>query len=253
MGFWQQVVQLWNGFSPEYRLYIIVILAVIPLTVAGIVAGYRVNAVFRRYSSTTAECGLTAAEVARRMLDSNDCRHVTVTRGRGHLTDCYDPRTQTITLSESVYGSRSVAAIGVACHEAGHAVQHARKFVFATVRLKLVPAVNFANRLFFPILLIGMIFGFASPYSLLGTVLIWIGVGVFGLSMLFSLVTLPTEFDASRRAQAALKSEFFSSQEAAASRKVLRAAAMTYVVAFLLSLVQFLRFLALLLLSRRRD
>lgn len=252
-SFWSNVAEIWNSMTPEYRLYIVVIACFIPLTVAGIIASIRVNTVFAKYQAMPAECGLTAAEVARRMLNDNGLYMVAIKKGGGHLTDCYDPRSQSITLSQSVYDSTSVGAIAVACHEAGHAVQHANKFVFATLRLKLVPVVNFANQLLFPILLVGMLLGFASPYSLFGTVLIWIGVVIFGLSLLFSLVTLPTEFDASRRAQAALKEGYFSSIEAAGSRRVLTAAAMTYVVSFLMSLLQFLRFFALLLMTRRRD
>lgn len=247
------LIELWNSFSSEYKLYVIVIALFIPVTILGVVASVKVNSTFNKYSAMISSCGLTAAEIARKVLDENGLYSVGIVRIAGNLTDHFDPRTQVVSLSESVYSSRSVAAIGVACHEVGHAVQHAKKFVFSSLRIKLVPVVNFASRMLFPLIFVGMLLGFASPYTLFGTVLIWAGVAMFGLSMLFSLVTLPTEFDASRRAQAALKSGYLSSVEAAASRKVLTAAAMTYVVSFLMSLLQFLRFFALLLMTRKRN
>lgn len=249
---WEVIKSFWLSYSPEYRFYLVVIALFIPLTVAGIIAQVKVNSTFRK-CEVPSGCGLTAAQVARRVLDRNGLQRVQIVRIGGHLTDNFNPTTNTLSLSQSVYNSTSISAIGVACHEAGHAIQHAQHYFFAGLRLKLVPVVNFANRMLFPILLIGMLFGFASPYTLIGRIFIWAGVIVFGLSMLFSLVTLPTEFDASARAQKELKENYFSSQEAALSRKVLTAAAMTYVVSFLMSLIQFLRFFALLLMSRNRS
>ena len=245
-------IDFWNSFTPEYRFYLIVVALFSPLTIAGFIAQIKVNSTFNR-CNVKANCGLTAAQVARRVLDRNGLYNVQSVRIAGHLTDNFNPRTNTLSLSQSVYGSFSISAIGVACHEAGHAIQHAKKYVFSSLRIKLVPIVNFANSALFPLLLVGMLLGFASPYSSVGRVFIWMGIVVFGLSLLFSLVTLPTEFDASRRAQKELKENFFSSEEAAMSRKVLTAAAMTYVVSFLMSLIQFLRFFALLLMARNRD
>ncbi len=242
----------WLGFSPEYRFYLVVVALFIPLTIAGVVAQIKVSSTFNK-CNVRADCGLTAAEVARNILDRNGLYSVQIVRIAGHLTDNFNPSTNVLSLSQSVYNSTSISAIGVACHEAGHAIQHAKKYFFSSLRIKLVPVVNFANRALFPLLLVGMLFGFASPYTLVGRIFIWAGIIVFGLSMLFSLVTLPTEFDASRRAQKELKENFFSSEEAAMSRKVLTAAAMTYVVSFLMSLIQFLRFFALLLMARNRD
>ena len=246
------LLDYWRAFSPEYRFYVIVIALFIPLTIAGVIAQIKVDSTFRK-CAVFADCGLTAAEVARRVLDRNGLYNVQIQKISGHLTDNFNPVTNVLSLSQSVYGSRTISAIGVACHEAGHAIQHAKKYLFSTLRIKLVPVVNLANRALFPLLLIGMLLGFASPYTTFGTVLIAIGAVVFGLSMLFSLVTLPTEFDASRRAQKELRENFFSSEEAALSRKVLTAAAMTYVVSFLMPLIQFLRFVALLLMARNRD
>lgn len=242
----------WSQLDTEMRFYLLFIAAYIVLTIAGVVASIKVNSTFAKYGNVRASCGLTAEQVARRMLSQNDCGGVQITRIRGNLTDNFNPTNNVLSLSQTVYGSDSVAAIGVACHEAGHAIQHKRGFLFARLRLRLVPVVNFASRMLMPLMLIGFILGFGS-YLSIGRIFIWAGVIVFGLSMLFALVTLPTEFDASRRAQAALKEGFLSNEEAAMSRKVLTAAAMTYVVSFLMSLLQFARFLGILLLSRRRD
>ena len=242
----------WGSLDVEMKFYLIFIAAYLVLTIAGVIASVKVNSTFSKYSAVAASCGLTADQIARRILDDNGLQHVQIKRISGNLTDNYHPTQKVLSLSQTVYGSRSVAAIGVACHEAGHAIQHSKKFVFSTIRLKLVPVVNFANSLLLPLMLVGMLLGFGS-YLSIGRIFIWAGVIIFGLSLLFSLVTLPTEFDASRRAQRALKDGYFSSQEAAMSRKVLTAAAMTYIVSFLMSLLQFARFFFLLLMSRRRN
>ena len=247
---WMQ--SFWGSLDAEMKFYLIFIAAYLVLTIAGVVASVKVNSTFSRYAAVAASCGLTADQIARRILDANGLYNVQIRRISGNLTDNYHPTQKVLSLSQSVYGSRSVSAIGVACHEAGHAVQHAKGYFFSSLRLKLVPVVNFANSLIMPLMLVGMILGFGASLSF-GRIFIWAGVIIFGLSLLFSLVTLPTEFDASRRAQKALKEGYFSSSEAAMSRKVLTAAAMTYIVSFLMSLLQFARFLFMLLLSRRRD
>ncbi len=246
------ILSYWNSLDIEMKFYIIFIAAYVLLTIFGVVASVKVNSTFSKYAAVAASCGLTADQIARRILDENGCQTVKIARISGNLTDNYHPTNKVLSLSQSVYGSRSVSAIGVACHEAGHAVQHAKGYFFSSLRLKLVPVVNFANKMLMPLMLIGFILGFGS-YLSIGRIFIWAGVIIFGLSLLFSLVTLPTEFDASRRAQRFLKDDYFSSKEAAMSRKVLTAAAMTYVVSFLMSLLQFARFLFLLLMSRRRN
>ena len=244
------LAELWNS-GPEERFYIIVILSYIPVLIFGLAMSGAVRSTFKKFRQIPARAGATAAQVCRHMLDQNNCQHVAITMVAGTLTDHYDPRNKTVALSQAVRDSVSVAAIGVACHEAGHAVQHDRKYVFSALRTALVPVVNFANRLFFPLLIIGLVLGFMSYFF--GIWFIYAGLIVFGLSMLFSLITLPTEFNASRRAMSYLKSTgYFSAEELAGSRKVLTAAAMTYVAAFLMSTVQFLRFLVRLLLIMRR-
>ena len=252
------MAEFWGSLDGYEQAYIIVILSYIPILILGIASSFAVNSTFRKYQGVFASAGATAAEACRHMLDQNDLQHVMIVRASGHLTDHYNPRTQTIALSDAVYGSSSVGALGVACHEAGHAIQHDKKYVFSVLRNVLVPVVNVVNRIFFPILLIGMVLGFLGVMAgntPLGLILIGIAIILFGVSMLFSLITLPTEFNASRRAKAYLASTgAFSRQELAGAKKVLTAAAMTYVSAFLMSTVQFLLYvLRLVLLLRRRN
>ena len=248
------MAEIWASLDFADKLYIITIISFIPIMIAGVIASVAVNATFRKYSSPSPN-GLTAARAARNMLDENGLNHVAIQRISGSLTDNFNPKTGVVSLSDTVYGSTSIAAVGVACHECGHAVQHDKGYVFAKVRLALVPVLNFANRLLMPVMLIGMLLGFLVTTSPLGMVFVIAGLILFGLSALFALITLPTELNASRRALATLKDcGAYSAEELTAARKVLTAAAMTYVVSFLLSLVQFLRFLAIVLMNtRRRD
>lgn len=234
-----------------YLLYIIVTALIIPIFVLGIIANVKVNSTFSKYSRVDSRTNLTAAEAARKVLDSEGLQNVTIRRIRGNLTDNYNPSTNVLSLSESVYDSTSVAALGVACHEAGHAIQHAKKYPFATLRIKLVPLLNFANTFLWPLFIIGLIFGFVGFGGVIGDVFLIIGMVIFGGSLLFALVTLPTEFDASRRALAVLGNGYMSGNELNGAKKVLRAAAMTYIASFLMSAIQFLRMLAIFLMNRR--
>ena len=239
-----------NTFD-AYLLYIIVTALIIPIFLLGIIANVKVNSTFSKYSRVDSRTNLTAAEAARKVLDSEGLANVTIRRIRGNLTDNYNPSTNVLSLSESVYDSTSVAALGVACHEAGHAIQHAKKYPFATLRIKLVPLMNFANTFLWPLFIIGLIFGFVGFGGILGDVFLIIGMVIFGGSLLFALVTLPTEFDASRRALAVLGNGYMSGNELKGAKKVLRAAAMTYVASFLMSAIQFLRMLSIFLMNRR--
>ncbi|MCI9030955.1 MAG: zinc metallopeptidase [Clostridia bacterium] len=234
-----------------YLLYIIVTVLIIPIFLFGIIASVKVNSTFSKYSRVDSRTNLTAAEAARKVLDSEGLQDVTIRRIRGNLTDNYNPSTKVLSLSDSVYDSTSVAALGVACHEAGHAIQHAKKYPFATLRIKLVPLLNFANTFLWPLFIIGLIFGFVGFGGIIGDVFLIIGMVIFGGSLLFALVTLPTEFDASRRALAVLGNGYMSGNELGGAKKVLRAAAMTYIASFLMSAIQFLRMLAIFLMNRR--
>jgi len=224
----------------------------IPFFLFSIIASIRVNTVFNKYNSISSSSGISAQGYVRKFLDSEGLTDIRFAAVRGSLTDNFNPTNNTISLSDTVRNSAAIGAIGVACHEAGHAVQHARKYFFSSARLALVPVVNAASTLMWPVFIIGYILGFASPYSSIGRILLIIGLVVMGLTLLFSLVTLPTEFDASRRAYKYLKTCMLP-EEAAGVKKVLRAAAMTYVASFMMTALQFLRILALLLMGRNRN
>lgn len=222
-----------------YFGYAILILAVIFTVIAQI----RVQTTFRRYSNVMSQNGKTGADVARLVLAANGVNDVRIERVSGNLTDHFDPRTNTIRLSENVYDSASVAAAGVAAHEAGHAVQYATGYFPIRVRSAVIPATNIASRLAVPLLFIGFFFEIAG--------FIWLGIFAYSFSVLFQLITLPCEFNASRRALVAIEeSGSFSDDEHRSARRVLTAAAMTYVAALAVSLVYLLRYIAL---ARRRN
>ena len=243
---------MWELFKdPEYALYMISVCLFIPVFLLGLIAQVRVQTVFAKYNRVPCSSGISAATYVRNFLEHNEVTGIRFAAVRGSLTDNFDPRTKTISLSDTVRNSYALGAIGVACHEAGHAIQHDKKYFFSSARLKLVPVVNIASRLMWPIFIVGYILGFASPYTAIGRIFIYAGLVVMGLSLLFSLVTLPTEFDASRRAYKYLKTCLLP-DEAAGVRKVLTAAAMTYVASFMMSSLQFLRMLALLMMGRKR-
>lgn len=209
-------------------------------------ASARVNSTFARYSRVRCMSGMTGAEAAKRLLNAQGIYDVTVHKVSGKLTDHYDPRTKTVNLSESVYDSVSVAAIGVAAHECGHAMQDNTEYVPLKLRGAIVPAANIGAQLSWPMILIGVfIAGFGSP-------LVQIGILLFSLSVIFQLVTLPVEFNASSRAVRLLDSTgILRGEEVDGTRKVLGAAALTYVAAAAGSILQLLRLL--ILFGGRRD
>ncbi len=208
----------------------------------------RVNSAFSRYSKVRSRTGMTGAEAARRLLNSQGIYDVEVRAVAGSLTDHYDPRTRTVNLSETVYGASSVAAIGVAAHECGHAMQHNEEYGPLRFRSALVPVANLGSRISWPLILIGMIFGG------LGSPLVQIGILMFTLAVLFQLVTLPVEFNASNRAVKLLDSQgILASDEVSGTRKVLSAAALTYVAAAASSILQLLRLVILFGGRDRRD
>ena len=216
-------------------------------------AQIKVNSTFKRYSTFRTRSGMYAAEVAENVLHNAGVYNVRVERVGGSLTDHFDPRTNTLRLSDSVYGSDSAAAIGVAAHEAGHAIQHAVGYNPIKIRASLVPAVNFASRFTWILIFIGTLLMSFSGETTLGYNILLFGVILFAVVALFQLVTLPVEFNASRCAMAALRDcGRYTEDELTASRKVLTAAALTYVAALAVSLIQLLRLLTRLSNSRRR-
>ena len=209
------------------------LLIVLPALIFTIIAQVKVRSSFERFSKISTRRHLTGAEVARRILDSNGLYDVRIERVRGSMTDHFDPKARVIRLSETVHDVSSVAAVGVAAHEAGHAVQHALGYAPMKVRAAIIPVTNIGANISWPLVLIGLLLG---SYSLA-----MLGVIAFGFSTLFQLVTLPVEFNASHRAVAALESTFSSEEEIKGAKKVLFAAAMTYVAALAVSLANLLR------------
>ncbi len=212
-----------------------------------LLASSRVNSVFRRYSAVRSRSGLTGREAAERILRANGIYDVTVRHIPGNLTDHYDPRNKTLGLSDSTYGSASVAAIGVAAHECGHAVQHATGYAPLKFRGALVPVANFGSTLAWPLILIGLLIGSRSA-----SLFINMGILLFSAAVLFQLVTLPVEFNASNRAVKVLETTgMLYPEEIRQTRAVLGAAALTYVASAASAILQLLRLL--LITGRRRN
>ena len=224
-------------------LYDITILFMLPGLLLGLWAQMRVKSAYAKYSRVPTRAGLPANEAVRRLLRQNGAEQITVTETAGELTDHFDPRTDTLRLSQGVYHSTSVAALGIAAHEAGHALQKQQHYHFLSLRTALVPVVNIGSSLSWPIFLAGLIFSWEP--------LMTAGIILFAAVVLFTLITLPVEIDASRRAMAMLSgSGYLTAEEEKGAKSVLTAAALTYVASFVSAMMQLLRLLAL---SRRRD
>ncbi len=213
-------------------------------------ASVKVNGNFKKYSNIPAARGVTGFSAARALLDERGLPHVQVLPTAGHLSDHFDPRNNTVYLSESVYHSNGCAAVGVACHEAGHAIQHAEHYAPAKLRTAIVPATNFAARLAPLLILAGLALSYTAPDWI---VLAYVGILGFAAAAFFQLVTLRSEFDASSRALAGIRRlGLAEAEQIGACKKVLSAAALTYVAALATSLVQMLRMLAIVSGSDRR-
>lgn len=226
-----------------YGIDIYYLLLVVPAILISLAAQIKVKASFAKYSRITSST--TGAVAAEKLLKANGVSGVKIERVAGNLTDHYDPRTNTIRLSEGVYDSMSIAAVGVACHEAGHAVQYAVGYAPIKLRMAIIPITNIGSTLSWPILILGLIFNFPK--------LIFAGIALFGLVVLFQLVTLPVEFNASSRALKTIRECYILSDEEQirGAKSMLSAAAMTYVAALLVSLAQLLRLL--LIFGKNRD
>lgn len=227
-------------WDPTY--FLVIIGAVICL-----LASAHVNNTFKKYSKYSSMSGMTGAQAAQRILNAAGIYDVEIRHISGNLTDHYDPRNKTLSLSDSVYGSASVAAVGVAAHECGHAIQHQKNYAPLTIRGAIVPVANIGSTLAWPLILIGL---FISSRS--GQALITAGIICFSLAVLFQIVTLPVEFNASRRAVRILgETGILGEQELGYTRKVLGAAALTYVAGAASAILQLLRLI--LLFGGRRD
>ena len=227
------------------------IVLVLPCILLSLWASSNVNSTFKKYSTQYSYRRITGADAAQRVLAANGVRGVRIERVAGNLTDHYDPRTNVIRLSDSVYSSTSTAAIGVACHEAGHAVQYAQNYAPIKLRAAIIPLTNFGSKIAMPLILMGILFTFLGEFS---SMLVYLGIAAFGLSLVFQLVTLPVEFNASHRAMRAIESAaILTEEEQRGARRTLKAAALTYVAATAVALAQLIRLIAIFGRRSRRD
>lgn len=223
---------LFVGISPAWLVLMVV------STVLGLVTQSYVKSTYRKWSRVPLATGMSGAQVARRILDSQGLSQVDITQVGGSLTDHYDPRVRKMALSQDVYANQSVAAAGVAAHESGHALQHAQGYVWGSIRSALVPVASFGSMASWVLILVGIVIQAGG--------LIYLGVIFYAAAVLFQIVTLPVEFDASKRALAQLETVGgLPSEQVAGARQVLTAAALTYVAAALIAALQLLYYLLL--------
>ena len=220
--------------------YLVIIL---PCMILSLWASSNVNNTFKRYSNQFSRRGITGAEAAQRVLRNHGVHNVRVEHISGNLTDHFDPKSNVIRLSDQVYNNTSTAAIGVACHEAGHAVQYAQNYGPIKLRAAIVPVTNLGSKLAMPLILVGILLSFLGNFSY---TLVYVGIACFSLSVVFQLITLPVEFNASRRALTAIaEGGILAEDELKGAKKTLTAAALTYVAATAVAMAQLLRLLIL--------
>ncbi len=233
-----------------YWDYYLMGIILIPGLLMAIIAQIKVSSNFAKYKKVASKKGMTASQIARLILDSASLNHVNVVKIDGDLTDNYNPKTETISLSSEVYDSTSVAAIGIATHEVGHALQYASNYKPIKVRMGLVMACNIASKLLWPLVFIGLILNLGVN-TIAGSVCMWCGIILFSLAVIFDLITLPVEYNASNRAKSILvNAEMLDKDEMVGVNKVLDSAALTYVAALVVSILNLLRFI---LIFRRND
>ena len=227
------------------------LILVLPCILLSLWASANVNSTFKKYSRQFSSRRITGAEAALRVLHANGITNIRIDRINGNLTDHFDPTSNVIRLSDGVYDNTSTAAIGVACHEAGHAVQYADGYYPIKLRAAIIPVTNFGSRLAMPLIIIGLLL---SAFASVSNFLVYLGIACFSLSLIFQLITLPVEFNASRRALQAIDSgELLTSDERRGAKATLTAATLTYVAATAVAFAQLVRLLALFGGRRRRD
>lgn len=232
------------AFLPDYTFVLI-----LPALFFAMWAQSRVQSAYQKFSRVHARSGITGAQVARRLLDAAGLADIPVEQGQGHLSDHYDPRSGVIRLSPGVYQSTSLAALGIAAHETGHAMQHGDGYIPLAFRNNIFPVANIGSRMAFPLFFIGFLFGSAQGAGL--GILMDVGILLFAFAVVFQLITLPVEFNASSRAVDLLEgSGYITREEVGPTRQVLNAAALTYIAAAAVAITQLLR---LLILRGRRD
>lgn len=229
---------IYYGIDWSYIVY------VLPALIFAMWAQYNVKSTFFKYSKVPSDRGMTGYQAARLILDANGLTHVRIEAVAGDLTDHYDPKANVIRLSQTVYGVQTAAAVGVAAHEAGHAVQYATNYMPIRIRSAIIPMTNIGSTLSWPLVVLGIILSW-RPIAMLGVIL-------FSLSVVFQLVTLPVEFNASRRALAALNDSGMTDENVDAAKKVLTAAALTYVAALATAIANLLRLISIVNRNDRR-
>ena len=248
---------------PEYYIYVIASVLILPAILFAMYAQFKVISAFNKYSTVPSQIGITAAQLAEKLLREHGCEHVQVEQCRGHLSDHYDPRKKVVRLSSEVYGSTSLAALGIAAHEVGHAIQDKTNYVPLKLRQIVIKSTSLINRLLVPLIIIGLIASiFTTGMMVMGipaeNFFFWLIIAfctLYAISFVINVITLPTEYDASRRAKRMLVDAniLVCEDERRGVASVLGAAALTYVAALIISLVYLLRFLGLaLMMSRRR-
>ena len=245
---------MYNGYYYGFDMTYLVL--VVPALLIALIAQIQVKSAFSRYARVRCTSGLTGAQAAQRILQANGITDVRIEHISGKLTDHFDPQAKVIRLSDEVYGVASIAAVGVAAHEVGHACQHAEDYVPLRIRSAIIPMTRIGSMLAMPVFILGLLFAQLSLYgNMVGDVFMMLGILLFSLSTLFQLVTLPTEFNASARALKTLESYgILDGDELVGARSTLRAAALTYVAALASSLASLLRLLLIFGGSRsRRD
>ncbi len=232
-------------FIDIYFVYLLSGLILLPCMILSIWASAKVHTTFNKYSQMPTSSNWSGSDTARMLLERNNAYGIEVVRGKGKLTDHFNPKTMTVSLSQSTYDSTSVAAVAVSAHEIGHVVQREEGYAFYRLRTALVPITNVGTMLAFPLVIVGVLLTWIAALTEVGNIIVFIGVCLYGLSTLFSLITLPVELNASARAKRMLAETgvLVSDEEKRAASKVLSAAAMTYVAALLTSLLLFFRFL----------
>lgn len=246
-----------SNLTAEEWLLVITTILILPVIIFALIAQFRVMSQFGKYSQVMSMSGQSGFSTARRLLDQNGLNHVNIEHTRGTLSDHYDPRTKVVRLSDSVYNSTSLAALAVAAHEVGHAVQDATNYPPLKIRQLVIKTTRLINVMLLPLIVIGFLGMFLMPFFMGGEFFFWFIIALtvmYGLSALINVITLPTEFDASRRAKKMLEEDnVIQGDEMEGVSKTLGAAALTYVAALAVSLVYFLRFLSIaLILAKRR-
>ena len=238
-----------------FILYYVMGIIMIPGIIFASVAQAKIYSAYSNYSKIPTKKGERAKDVAERVLERNGLYEVSVQKISGNLTDNFNPKTQVVSLSEKVYDGVDIASISIALHEVGHAIQHAKGYAPAKMRLGLVPVINVFSQMLWPLVIIGLIISFFAGFNnIVGQIFIGLGVAFFALSTIFALITLPTELDASKRAkEQIMELNQMDEEELEGAKKVLSAAAMTYVASLLVSILNLLRFVLTILILRNND